>query len=329
MWFHGFWIAAAMALLPSQMYEVAGSVTLGDGRPFRGANAVVYLHGAITPFSRQALVGRDGRFRFKRIPSGTYTLIGAVPRVGEVRKTIEVGPSFADAKRTVVVTLTYDQPASVDRRGGISTAELSVSENAKDEYQRAVDTLSRGDVKGAVEHLKKAVEISPQFATAWNHLGTIAYQTRDYQQAETYFREALNQDPDAYPPLVNLGGALIALGRFEESLEVNRSAVKTMPGDALANSQLGKSCFHLGKLDEAETYFKRAKALDASHFSYPQIYLIEVYVRTNRLPAAIAEMEEFLKLHPDSDWVPRIREILANARGRLQAGPGETGPAPR
>ena len=186
------------------------------------------------------------------------------------------------------------------------------------EYRRAQDCLGRQDIDGAVRRLNKAVEISPQYAAAWNQLGTIAYQTRRYQDAEQYFREALKQDPEAYAPLVNLGGALLALNRIEESLPVNQAAVKANPGDALAHSQLGKSYFYLGKFDDAETYLKRAEAIDPGHFSYPQVILIEIYMRRNQVPAAIAEMEEFLKLHPDSDWAPGIRKALETARSRLQ-----------
>ncbi len=313
--------AAAGAAPEKTAYQVVGKVLQSDGTPFRGTAPVVFLHGAITPFSSQTLAGRDGKFRFNRIPPGTYTLIAAVPRVGELQKTIEVGPSFADSKRRVTATLAYGQTTHVNRGGMVSRAELSVSGKAIQEYGRAQDLLSHQDIKGAIEHLKKAVELSPQFATAWNRLGTIAYQTRQYQQAEEYFREAMKQDSEAYAPLVNLGGALLALDRFEESLKVNETAVKAVPGDALAHSQLGKSLFYLGRLDDAETYLKRAKALDPGHFSYPQIFLIEIYARKNQLPSAIAEMQEFLKLHPDSDWAPRIRELLRTTSARLTTTP--------
>jgi tetratricopeptide (TPR) repeat protein len=120
---------------------------------------------------------------------------------------------------------------------------------------------------------------------------------------------------------VNLGGALLAMNRIEESLVINQAAVKAMPGDALAHSQLGKSHFYLGQFDDAETHLKRAKAIDPSHFSLPQVILIEIYMRRNKLPEAIAEMEEFLKLHPDSDWVPGIRKALETARSRLPVTP--------
>ena len=91
------------------------------------------------------------------------------------------------------------------RRHSVSAKQLAIPEKAVTEYQEAQKELARRDVEAAVKHLERAVEIAPQFATAWNNLGTIAYQTRKYARAEECFREALAQAPETYEALVNLG----------------------------------------------------------------------------------------------------------------------------
>jgi hypothetical protein len=317
----GLAVAAAASAQDKKHYQVVGRILQSDGTPFYEAIPVVFLNGAYTPFHAQASVGSDGSFKFGKILPGTYTLAAAVPRLGEMRRTIEVGPGFADSKGKVIADIAFDRTVSLKKKDSVSAAELSVSEGALREFRKAQDCLSRRDVPGAIERLKKAVELSPQFAVAWNLLGTIAYQTGKFEQAEGYFRRALQQDSELYAPLVNLGGALLALKRDQEALDVNLNAVKTMPGDALAHAQLGKNYYYLGRLDEAETHLKRAKTLDPSHFSCPQIVLIEIYVKRNQLRAAIGETEEFLKLHPDSEYVPRLRQLLEAARARLSATP--------
>jgi len=290
-------------------YQVVGKILRSDGQPFGDGAPVMFLHGAVTPFVAKALAGPDGQFRFKDIPAGTYMLIAALPKIGETRKTVEVGPSFADSRGRVTVTFEIDGTSMVRGRV-VSTAELSVPQNARQEYSRAHDAVARQDIDAAIAHLKKAIEIAPQYAAAWNQLGTIAYQSKQYPQAEAYFREALKQDPNAYSPLVNLGGALMAQNKVEESLAVNLEAVKAMPGDALAHSQLGSSYFFLGRLDEAEIQLKEAKAIDPGHFSYPQLVLVGIYTRRNQPEAAAAEIREFIKLHPDSEWTPKLRKAL-------------------
>lgn len=90
------------------------------------------------------------------------------------------------------------------------------------------------------------------------------------------------------------------------------------PGDALAHSQLGMSYFYLGKLDDAETHLKRAKTLDAGHFSNPQLYLAEIYVNRGQTAAAIAEIEEFLRLHPDAENASQLRRTLESLRAQVK-----------
>jgi outer membrane protein assembly factor BamD (BamD/ComL family) len=87
-----------------------------------------------------------------------------------------------------------------------------------------------------------------------------------------------------------------------------------VPVDALAQAQLGMSYFYLGQLDAAEKHLKQAKSLEPGHFSHPQLFLMQIYAKRNRTPEAILEMEEFLKLHPDSAKAPRIRELLQKVR---------------
>jgi len=244
-----------------------------------------------------------------------------VPRVGGLHRTIEVGPGFADSKRRVLITVQFDQNAPIEKTHGVSAVELSVPDNARLEYQKAQDLLARNDIKSATAALQRAVEIAPQFSTAWNHLGTIAYQSRQYVRAEECFREALKQDPTAYWPLVNLGGALLSLDKFKESLAINLLAVRARPGDALAHSQLGQSYYYMDQLENAERYLKQAKILDPSHFSFPQLILAELYSRKQDVPAVIRELEEFLKLHPDADLAPNVRKGLERIRAQALPSP--------
>ncbi len=169
----------------------------------------------------------------------------------------------------------------------------------------------------------EAVELSPQFTAAWNQLGTIAYLSKEPKKAEEYFREALRQEADSYPPLVNLGGALLAQGRVEEAHVINLRAVEMRPDDALAHSQLGQSYFSLAKLDDARRHLKQAKALDPKHFSLPQVVLALIYELKSDSVALMWELEEFLKYHPDSKRVPEMAQWLERTRNSIDSTPLE------
>ena len=293
-------------------YELAGEI-----RP--EARAAVSLHGAITPFAASVLSDARGRFRFRGLAAGPYTVVVFIPGRGEARQTVEVGPSLADSKGHVAVSIEVTESKlltqeAVRRKNLISARELSIPERARREYSEAQKKLSRRDVAGAVAHLERAVKIAPQFSAAWNNLGTIAYQSREFQKAESHFRESLEQDPEAFEPAVNLGGVLLTLEKFDEALKYNLYSVLMRPGDALANSQLGMNYFALGDLDRGLKYLTIAKQIDPTHFSHPQLTLAEIHLRRNNPRAAADELEDFLKRHPDWPQGAKMRQAIEKLR---------------
>ena len=303
------WIGVLVATTCAQTadFELIGHVQPEQPLP-------VYLQGATTPFNATTEADLNGRFHFWMLLAGAYVVM-----VGGLQRTVEVDPSLADSKGRVRVTFDLRYAGAepgFEHRASVSVRELSIPKEARREYEDVQKALGRRDVSAAVAHLKRAVDIAPQFSAAWNHLGTIAYQTRQYVEAEADFRKGLEADPAAYAPLVNLGGVLINLAKWDEALDYNRRAVLASPTDALANSQLGTVYFYTGELDSAEKYLTTAKEIDPAHFSHPQMLLGEIHLRRNEPDAAAQELQDLLERHPDLPNASKIKEDVA----RLRAG---------
>jgi tetratricopeptide (TPR) repeat protein len=260
-----------------------------------------------------------GRFRFRRIAAGAYTLGVFLPGVGQTQRTIEVGPGVAASAGRVNIHVALDQGnITPDRSMLVSARELAIPQRARDEYEAAQKKLSKADTAAAIVYLRRAVEIAPGFADAWNNLGTIAYHAREYVSAEHYFREALRADPDAYPPLVNLGGVLLNLGKTDEAWHHNVYAILKRPADALAQSQLGMTYFTMQKFDLAEKHLLEAIRLDPAHFSHPQLLLAEVYVRRGSPARAADQLESFLRHHPDWPAAQKLKQAIEVFRRQLE-----------
>ena len=310
---------SAVHALGEQQYELRGKVVQTNGKRFKEVLPVVFLQGTSEPYTTQTRADSGGKFKFKELLPGLYTLIIAVPMWGDLQRTIEIGPSESDSAGRIKRTFRVDRKYSRPNVNTVSIQQLSVSRKAQREYTTARKRLEKRDVPGAIEHLKRAVELSPQFTAAWNQLGTIAYLSKEPQKAEEYFREALRQEADSYPPLVNLGGALLAQDKVEESHSMNLRAVEMRPDDALAHSQLGRSYFALSELDHAQRHLKQAKALDPKHFSFPQLVLAQIYELKSDSLSLMRELEEFLKFHPDSKRVPELTEWLERTRSSTES----------
>jgi Tfp pilus assembly protein PilF len=277
----------------------------------------IRLYGTESPFTAFTTSNSHGQFHFRSLQPGTYIVSAFVRRHGEARQTVVVTPSLADSKGIVHVSIPLP-PASTSttslerarRRSTVSVSQLSIPDSARQKLAEAQKDLTRRDIEHAIAHLKEAVELAPKYADAWNGLGVIAYQTRNYSQAEQYFRKALEVDPGNWTPAVNLGGTLLNLNRPAEALDYNRFAATARPNDALANSQLGMNYFHLGQLDKAEEYLRTTERLDPSHFSQPQLMLAQIYAQRGDKSSTLRELRDFISRFPDSPAAAELRKKL-------------------
>lgn len=290
--------------------ELDGQVT-GAGRVH---SLRVDLFSVETPYVESAAVNHAGEFLFRSLAPGNYTVAVVRKGLGEIRRTVVVSPTVADNSGVVHVTIPYTSAeAAANPIGGVvSVHQLSIPGEAAAKYADAQRRLARRDSEGAVHSLEEAVAIAPQFSAAWNALGVIVFQTGDDQRAETLFRKSLAADPNAFEPLVNLGGVLLKHNAPVDALLFNQSAVRERPEDALANAQLGMNYFKLDQFDEAEPYLLAAQRLDPAHFSQPQLFLAAIYARRGNRSAAIQELKDLLAIRPDGPLSDSIRRDLAN-----------------
>ncbi len=297
------------------LLELRGRIVKPDGSelPFRPFVRVA-LQGVAYPRSESQLTIR-GHFRFRKLTPGTYVLLALVRGYGEVHQSVEVSPSLAKKNRVEVEVRLSESTAALKRGAIVSVRELGIPARARDELLRAFQDLRapRGEKsESAIRHLQKAISIAPRFVEAINLLGTVYYQRRELKKAEECFRSALEIDAASYYPLVNLGGVLINLSKYAEALPINQKAVGAQPDDPLAQAQLGYTWFALGHYQAAIVCLLRVKEADPNHFSFPQLTLAEIYLRQGRRQEAAAELEDFVKRHPDQAAAARARDSLPN-----------------
>jgi tetratricopeptide (TPR) repeat protein len=312
-------LLAAATFAAGPEYELSGRIAPAE-------TASISLYRVASPYTVSTLAGEDGRFTFKKLEPGAYTIAVFNPARGEARRTIEIGPAAADAHGRITLDLELKDSDFVvgdtlRRRNSVSARQLAIPEKAIREYEDAQKDLARHEVDTAIQRLEHAVELAPQFSGAWNNLGTIAYQTQKYERAAECFRRALEADPQSFEPLVNLGGVLINLHQLEEAWDYNVRAVLVRPNDALANSQLGMTYFGMGRLDLAEKHFLIARQADPAHFSHPQLFLAEIHLRRGDKLAAAADLDDFLKYHPDWPQAAKMHAAIEEWRGGGQPGP--------
>src|ERR1039458_6300532 len=163
-------VLAAVAFAADPLFELSGQLL-----PPRRASVSIFA--TRSPFTATAQCDAAGRFTFKNLQPDDYTVAVFIAGRGEARRTVEVSPAAAGSHRRVSLTLglkdsDFESAGPVPQHS-VSVNQLAIPNAALRQYQQAQKDLERRNPDAAAKRLQNAVEIAPQFAMAWNELGTI------------------------------------------------------------------------------------------------------------------------------------------------------------
>ncbi len=109
------------------------------------------------------------------------------------------------------------------------------------------------------------VSLFPAMAPAWNALGTVKYDRRDYTGALEACDTALSLEPENADAALNRGNALARLYRLDEAAVALETVVAQQPDNPTALVNLGGVRQALGDVDGALASFNQALEIDPGH----------------------------------------------------------------
>ena len=177
---------------------------------------------------------------------------------------------------------------------------------ARDRYEKAIGIVT------------KALEIEDTLGEAHATMAMLT-QNRDWNLAgaEREYRRALELSPSYASAHHWYGEMLVQLGRFDEALEHYRRALKLDPLSSAIGSDLGITLFYARRYGDAVAQLHKAIQADAK-FSRTHHYLARVYTQLGRHQEAVDEHQKgWLLAGDDPDAVARrtvgLREALARS----------------
>ncbi len=179
---------------------------------------------------------------------------------------------------------------------------------------------NRGDIPLAAGYEKarqeaaRATELDPQLAEAHAETGRIrATHDWDWEGADAAFRRALRLAPGNAVVVRHAAALAATLGRFEESVRLDRRAVELDPLSAAAYQGLGVDALYLGLVDEAEKASRKALELNPK---YPgaHMWLALVQLLRSNPSAALEEAER----EEDGMWRQVALALAYHALGRAR-----------
>ena len=297
-------------------------VSMPDGSPSQSIK--IRLEGSEGEIIRDSFTDSTGNFEVRNLNTGVYTIV--VPSDDRTYSTATERVEITRYSPDVVAISVYLNPKDESRtrlkngRQTVSAREASdsIPKKARQAYDRSVELSSRGETREAVEELKRAIAIYPEYVHAYNDLG-VAYIKLDLiDDAIRALDKSISLDPKAFNPRLNLGIANVRRKDFVRAEPPLRTAVTFDASAPLAHLYLGITLWKTNRENEAEDEFARALSLGGRDIAIAHYYLGQLYADKDRIAEAVAELETYLKQKPDSDDAHQARQKIAELRGRYR-----------
>ena len=245
---------------------------------------------------------------------GKFQITGDLVRDADYSVTVEGdGRSFATTsatfrtfRNTIVYVPVFLRPIESKKReppSVLDVTDANVPAEARGHYQQAREKIAKGEIVKAIEDLKRALAIYPQYLRALNDLGVIYLQLNRLDEAASTFKQAIKFDQSFVFARLNLGVVLNRRQKYSEAVEVLGQLIKENPNLTDALRPYAEALAETGQLSEAEKILRtilqdttvKNSMLAESHFR-----LGAVLNKQNRFAEAAVELKKAIELEPNA-----------------------------
>jgi tetratricopeptide (TPR) repeat protein len=261
----------------------------------------------------------QGQAEFTMVPIGSYHVIVTGDGIEETdsggfevdrRKTsqdlfIAVGNRDSAAKQTAI------------RSPIVAAVNLKIPASAKKEFDAASKAMFNQEWPKAIQRLRRAISVYPQYAPAYNNMGVAYGRMNDPAKEREALEKAISLDDHFVPAFVNL--AKLSLrehdsGRAEALLE---NALRTDPTNAETMTLLAEAQLLNGQYDAAIATVQSVHAIAHQNLAVVHYIAGRAFERQNRLQNAVAELQVFLAEEPQGARANHVREEIAQLKNVL------------
>jgi Tfp pilus assembly protein PilF len=256
---------------------------------------------------------KHGEFRFANLTEGNYFIdIAGDPKFYDlVTQTVRLGRG-QEAHFTVPLRR-KDQASDIRLGAGVVSAPeftQSVPVAARKAYERATKLINRGNLREGIEHLKRAIEIYPDYQIARNDLGAQYLKLRQLDEATEQFLIAIERNPKYFNPRLNLGLVLIEEKRYAEAIDQLSQAVSLDSAQPAAHLWLAVALLETNQIIEAERELLKTLLLGGSRYSVAHYYIAHIHLMKGERAEAMRELKLYLEESPAGEQAIAARSLL-------------------
>lgn len=275
----------------------------------------------------------SGRYQFRGVRAGTYFL----------RVEVSGSPFEEYSQQIDLVTLSpraspYDEPMLFDivlkrrKTQGDATKSASgvvfvqdVPRDAREQFNLASNSVKAKKTEAAIEELKKAIEMFPDYFAALDLLGSELVKQNQFEDAVPYLMRAVSINKRAATSMYALGVAHLKLENNAEAIQWLETASNEDPANPNVFMMLGIAYGNIQADNQAEEALKKAYRLGQARAADSHLYLAGIYDKLKRYGEAWRELELYLKeaaeVKDKSQVVDLISRLKEKEKKQQQANP--------
>ncbi|MGA8035573.1 MAG: tetratricopeptide repeat protein [Candidatus Acidiferrales bacterium] len=295
------------ATAPEHRFTISGNVYLGD-TSHPAYNVMVQLQAEDGADRLDAATNESGGFVIYDLKPAMYTL--ALDVQGYERASVSVDLSFASSKGLVITLQPVESSDISHKATSVSSHELSIPKKARDLVTSGKTKLNeQHDAAGALDDFKQAMSLAPNYYEAEYEVA-MAYLTQGKRdEAASSFQKSIDMSDGKYGEgFVGLGTLAADRKDYTQAEKELRQGITLSPDFWLGHYELGRTLFLEDRIDEAKASAEQARSLAPAA---PIIYrlLANIHLKEKDYRAAEADIDEYVKLDPDSAAGRRAKEL--------------------
>jgi len=313
------------------LHRIQGRIYFPSGRRSDTTNIKVTLE---STSSERIFVIADmnGSFTFNNLAPGNYTItVDAGTEYEKASESVLIEgvassrtTNGADARSNIPRTFSVminlqPKPVPGNKAAVVNAALSSAPKAAADAYRAALESAKLGDTRKAIDELKTALSLYPNFVLALNELGVQYLKLGETSKAVDALRNATTLQPDDFTPRLNYGIALLEAKNAAAAEEQLRMAVGKNGSSWSAHMYLGVALIGLRRLSEAEQELLRALDIGGRRVGLPHYWLGGIYWERHEYARAASELEQYLELVPNAPNADRIRGTIKDLHAKQRS----------
>lgn len=304
-WLVAFLMLVAVAVAApafAQNGMVKGTVRDEKGATVDGAKVTINQVGG-TGRKFETRTDKKGEFIQIGLPSGGYAVAAEKEKMASVPANVNVS-----AGRPAEVALVVSAAA-----GANTKASQEAASALKKLFEEGVAASNAGNHQDAIAKFQQGIQANAACADCYNNVGYSYMQMKDYPKAEEAYKKATEIRPNDAAAYNGLANVFNAQKKFAEAQEASAKATQLAGaggggggGDAMYNQ--GVILFNGGKSAEAKPLFEQAIAANPNHAEAH--YMLGMTLAGSDLKAARTAMEKYLQLAPTGPNAATAKQLI-------------------